>query len=210
MLKTIAIVVFCLLSHLALAQDSTYLEVHFLYGSRPHQNYKTVEEKWFGSILGGHVGIGANYSNQILNFVRNGSFHWFPNKQKPHGNYTQHTEEAFYDHYKTSSDSIRKAIVYIPITPKQKQQFDSISAGYLTRTPYDYALTGMRCAAATYEILAQLNIVPAYSSDSKTARKILYPRKLRTRLFKLAQANNWRVEHEPGTKQRIWDKDRPL
>ncbi|HEY4652625.1 MAG TPA: hypothetical protein VIG72_14485, partial [Pontibacter sp.] len=60
----------------------------------------------------------------------------------------------------------------------------------------------------TYEVLAQLNIVPAYSSNSKTATRVLYPRKLRTTLFALAAANGWKVVHTPGTTQRIWDKDK--
>ncbi|MBC5775381.1 hypothetical protein H8S95_14975 [Pontibacter sp. KCTC 32443] len=204
--KLVFILTLCLLGQAALAQDSTFIKVHFLYGSKPHPKYKNVEEKWFGGVLGGHVGIEAGSSNQILNFVRKGKFHWFPNKRNPHSTYIHLSEEMFYDLYKTSSDSIKRAIVYIPITTQQKQQLANISTAYLNQTPYDYALTGMRCAAATYEILAHLNIVPAYTQP-KTATKILYPKKLRTKLFALASTNNWKVEKHEGSVKRIWDRD---
>ena len=101
---------------------------------------------------------------------------------------------------------MKKAIVYVPITNDQKKLFDSISAAYVVQTPYDYAFFGMRCGAATYEILGQLNILPKYS-NGHTSRMIFYPKKLRKRLFKMAKANGWKVEHFEGAKKRKWEKD---
>jgi len=77
---------------------------------------------------------------------------------------------------------------------------------YLKQTPYDYALFGMRCGAATYEILGQLNILPAYSYR-KTYKKIFYPKKLRKRLFKKANNNSWTIERRAGSGKRKWEKD---
>lgn len=205
MRKLLVIFSLLILSQPTFAQDTSFIKVHFLYGSRPHPEYKKVEKRWFGGVLGGHVGIEAD-TNKILNFVRKGKFHWFPSKSNPHSTYILLPEYAFYNLYETTSDSIKKAIFYIPVTPRQKQQLDSISAAYLNQTPYDYALTGMRCAAATYDILAQLAIVPAYS-QRKTATRVLYPKKLRAILFELAATNGWRVEQTTGTAKRIWDQD---
>ncbi len=100
-----------------------------------------------------------------------------------------------------AADSVKKAIVYIPVSSQQKQQFDSIVAVYLTQTPYDYAFIGMRCAAATYDILGQLDILPNYSY-SKTYTKIFYPEKLRTRLFEKAIENGWTIIRQDGSTKR--------
>lgn len=195
----------CLTTTATIARDTTYLKIHFLYGSRPLKEYKDTEEKWFGGVLGGHVGIEAD-SNRIVNFLPQGSFHVFKKESDRHSTYAVHHESAFYGILGGDPDSVKKVIVYVPITARQKQQFDSIAAAYLVQTPYDYALFGMRCGAAAYEILGQLNIVKSYPRK-KTAKKIFYPKKLRKRLLKKAAANGWRTVREEGTTKRHWEKD---
>ena len=78
---------FCLLINSSIAQphteDTTYIKVHFLYGSRPLSKYRHTERKWFGGVLGGHVGI-ENDSNHILNFRTSGNFHVFTSNKKRH------------------------------------------------------------------------------------------------------------------------------
>lgn len=189
------------------AQDTTmtYLKVHFLYGSRPKDAYRETEKPWFGGKLGGHVGVELD-SAEIVNFVTNGSFHVFTSKKNRHSRYKIHDEDGFYSILGGTADSTKKAIVYVPIDARQKQLFDSISAAYLAQTPYDYALFGMRCGAATYDILGQLDILPYYST-SKTYKKIFYPKKLRKRLFKKAEENGWKVERVEGTERRKWERD---
>src|ERR1700741_2237387 len=73
----------------AIANDSTIIKVHFLYGSKPAKQYKDSESKWFGGKLGGHVGIEVD-SNRILNFIPQGEFHWFEKKKDPHSRYAIH------------------------------------------------------------------------------------------------------------------------
>lgn len=187
------------------AQDSTYIKVHFLYGSKPRKQYRDTESKWFGGMLGGHVGIEVE-SNEILNFVPKGKFHWFASRKNLHSTYAIHSEKNFYSILGGADEDAKKAVVYIPVSAQNKLMLDSIAGAYLRQTPYDYALVGMRCGAATYEILARMNILKSYSTG-KTAIKILYPKKLRRRLFKVAERNGWKVERKEGSARRVWEKD---
>ncbi len=204
-MKKILFIVCCLLCAATFAQDSCYIKVHFLYGSRPLKKYKDTEKKWFGGMLGGHVGIEGD-TNQILNFSHVGSFHVFNEKNNRHSRFRLHSPAAFYHIFGGTTDSTKQTIVYIPVTLKQKQQFDSIANAYLKQTPYDYALFGMRCGAASYEILGQLNILPAYSFG-RTYTKIFYPKKLRSRLLKKAAEQGWAVERHQGSPKRKWEED---
>lgn len=201
----IGMVFFSLLSIVVNSQDSTYLKVHFLYGSKPLKKYKATEQKWFGGVLGGHAGIECD-SDKVLSFSPSGKFHLFSKKNNRHSAYNELSDDRFYSIMGGDPDSMKKAVVYIPVTMQQKQKFDSISSAYLKQTPYDYALLGMRCGAATYEILGQLNILPSYSR-SKTYKKIFYPKKLRKRLFKKANANGWKILRQNGSVKRRWEKD---
>jgi len=65
---------------------------------------------------------------------------------------------------------------------------------------------GMRCAASTYEILAQIGLLPQYS-HFKTYMKIFYPRRLRKRLLAKAEQNNWTITRYEGTPKRKWERD---
>ena len=181
------------------------MKVHFLYGSKPLKKYKDTEQKWFGGILGGHVGIEGD-SDKVVNFLRNGKFHWFAKHNNKHSTYAEHSGRDFCCILARNPDSVKKAIVFIPVTMRQKQLFDSISAAYVKETPYDYAFFGMRCGAAAYDILSAIGILPDYSY-SKTYRKIFYPKKLRKRLFRKAAENNWTIVRQTGSDRRKWEQD---
>jgi hypothetical protein len=198
-------ILFSFISILCYSQDTTYLKVHFLYGSKPLKKYKGAEQKWFGGILGGHVGIEED-SDKIVSFLPSGKFHWVDKKDNRHSTYAIHSVENFYAILGGNPDSVKKAVVYIPVTRQQKQKFDSITAAYLNQTPYDYAFMGMRCGAAAYDILEQLDILPNYSY-SKTYKKIFYPEKLRVRLFKKAGENGWTILRQNGSPRRKWEQD---
>ena len=198
-------ILLCFISVLCHSQDTVYLKVHFLYGSKPLKKYKDTEQKWFGGMLGGHVGIEGD-SDKIVNFLPNGKFHLLAKKDNMHSTYAVHSTSNFYAILGGNPDSVKKAIVYIPVTARQKQRFDSIATAYLQHTPYDYALAGMRCGAAAYDILGQLEILPRYSYG-KTYRKIFYPKKLRKRLFKKATSNNWTIVRQDGSYKRKWEQD---
>ena len=156
-------------------------------------------------MLGGHVGIERD-SGKILNFLPKGKFHWFANKSNPHSTYAEHPTKDFYSILGGTGDSVKTAVVIIPVTVRQKELFDSIASAYLDKTPYDYALFGMRCGAATYHILGELQILQAYSYK-KTYKKIFYPKELRKRLFKKAAESGWTIIRQEGSTKRKWESD---
>lgn len=156
-------------------------------------------------MLGGHVGIEGD-SGRIVNFVPKGKFHVFARNTR-HSRYAVHSEPGFYAILGGNPDSVKKTVVYIPVTIQQRRQFDSLVSCYLERTPYDYAFFGMRCGAAAYDILGQLCVLPAYNSHVKTYKKIFYPKKLRKRLLKLALRQNWKVDRQHGSGRRKWESD---
>lgn len=189
------------LSH---AQDSLFLKVHFLYGSKPLAKYKSTETDWFGGIWGGHVGIEGD-SNQVLNFLPKGKFHIFPKPNDRHSHYVVRQPRYFYMIFGGKPDSVKKAIVTIPITAAQKHTFDSIASTYQHQTPYDYALFGMRCGAATYDILSQLKIVSPVNRHLIFI-KIFYPKRLRKILFRKAAKYGWEIATQSGSRKRKWEK----
>lgn len=184
------------------AQDTTYLKVHFLYGSTPKKEFKESESKWFGGKIGGHVGIEFD-SNKIINFIPHGEFHWCAKEGDHHSKFAIHSIEGFYEIFGSPSEEVKKTWITIPITKQQKQKLDSIVHAYTRQTPYDYAFVGMRCGAAAYEILGQLGILKKISYR-KTYLKIFYPKKLRKRILKKAEKNNWTVVREEGSDRRNW------
>ena len=186
------------------AQQTTYLPVHFLYGSRPVQKYKFMENYWFGGKLGGHVGIEID-SNKILNFVHQGSFHLLSSRNK-HSHYIISSRSGFNSILGGDSNKVKTVTILIPVKEEQQKKLDSIAKTYLAESPYDYAFLGMRCGAASYELLAQLGILPEYSR-SKTSLKIFYPKILRKQLLRKARENGWQTIRENGSDRRVWEKD---
>lgn len=138
-MKQLLLPFFYILSFLSHSQDTTYLKVHFLYGSKPRKEYIDTESEWFGGILGGHVGLGVSDA-KIVSFFPFGKFHWIAKNDDKHSTFTTHSKRNFYAVLGGDCDSVKKAIVYIPITAQQKEKFDSITKAYLKQTPYDYAL----------------------------------------------------------------------
>lgn len=184
------------------AQDS--IKVQFLYGSKPLKQYKHTEKKWFGGILGGHVGIESD-SGKFYSFEINGRNRIFSGKAY-NSVYKIETAKEFWSVMKTDGDSVKKTTVVIPVTIQQKQKLDSITSAYVKHVPYCYAVFGMRCGASTYDILAQIGILHRYSRF-KTCMKIFYPRRLRKRLLAEAKENHWTVIRQDGTKRRKWERD---
>ncbi len=188
-----------------IANDSIItIKVHFIHGSKPKKDAKD-EKKWFGGIHGGHVGIEVD-SNKIFDFIRSGSTHLFSKKTNLHGKFVYRSLESFNERYKASGDSLERTIISIQISSSQKEQLDSLILCYTNQSPFDYAFFGMRCGAAAYHVLAQINVFPKYSK-AKCIHTIFYPKKLRMRLLKKATLNNWNVVKIKGTVKRTWESD---
>ena len=208
MIKKALTFLFYFHSLLSFSQGTTYLKVHFLYGSKPLNKYADSEPLWFGGIHGGHVGIEAD-SGKIIDFSPQGKFHVIENDYFRHSKYSIKSPDHFYGILGGNPDSVKKAVVYIPVTKVRRDQFDSVTTRYLKQTPYDYAFFGMRCSAAAYDILSKVNIVKAYSRQG-TYKRIFYPKLLRRQLLKMAAKNSWPVERHSGSARRRWEKDGKL
>ncbi|MCH8902385.1 MAG: hypothetical protein IIA45_00485 [Bacteroidetes bacterium] len=201
---TLTLVLICLVKTLY-PQDSTYVKVHFLYGSKHRKEFKNEEPKWFGGIHGGHVGIEID-SNTIIDFIPSGKFHVISSSKHIHGKFVIHREKSFWEIFGGESSQMKKATIIIPVSKAQKTQLSRISKSYLSNSPYDYAFIGMRCGSAAYDILSQINILKRYPYQ-RTYWKIFYPKLLRKRLLKLARENHWDVIRHGGTTRRKWEKD---
>lgn len=112
--------------------------------------------KWFSGLFTGHVGIEFN-PGEIVNFFPEGRFHWIANNQHPHARFVIHTPQEFRRLY--NPDAFHLSIFYFQIPLPQQQMLEKIIESYTHRPPYDYAFLGMRCASATYEIMARAGIL---------------------------------------------------
>jgi hypothetical protein len=189
---------------IGLSQGTDVIKVHFLYGSKPKKQHRETEGKWFGGRLGGHVGIEVG-EDSILNFLPMGKFHWIGKRHDRHSQFRIHSNVNFYKIFATPGP-VKKAVVYIPVSTQQRKILDSVSSEYLSKTPYDYAFLGMRCGAASYDILGQIGVVKEHGRRSTSVR-IFYPRKLRRKVFHLASKHEWKVELEKGSGRRKWERD---
>ena len=100
-----------------LAREQHYLNVHFLYGSKPLKKYRHTEQQWFGGLMGGHVGIEGD-SDRIVSFMPAGSFHVLAKQNDRHSRWATHDTRAFYGLFGTSPDSVKYAIIRIPVSEK--------------------------------------------------------------------------------------------
>jgi hypothetical protein len=181
------------------------LTVRFLYGSKPHSAHRREQKRWFGGMLGGHVGIQYD-SSRYLSFFYEGRVHIFQRKNRKNGKYDLQTNEEFNFIMDKDVDSVKTLIIYIPITESQKEKYLSVCASYIAKTPYDYAFFGVRCGSSTYDVLSQVGVVKQYSYFRMWS-KIFYPKKLRFRLKREAKKNGWQTGKIKGTHKRIWERD---
>ncbi len=204
-LTAVLIMALCKGHSLTAQSDSTVIRVHFLHGSKPKFKFRHEEDRWFGGILGGHAGIEYE-SDHIINFVPKARFHVFAHPRLINSKFSIHDTLSFHEILGGEYASVKKTIITIHISAQQKARLDSIVAVYKSRSPYDYAFFGMRCGAATYDLLAQAGIQHPYSF-AKTWSAFFYPRKTRRRLERLAAAQGYAVYKTPGSTKRIWEKD---
>ncbi|MBI1222848.1 MAG: hypothetical protein GC180_09620 [Bacteroidetes bacterium] len=197
---------FLLISHTgSLAQDTSWIKVHFIYGSRPKNGCKQ-EPKWFGGIHGGHVGIEYD-TGKVIDFAPKGKFHYIERQRCPHSAYSLRSMKAFWHTFKQSdSASLKVMTILVPLDSAQSHRLDSIVKRYPENCPYDYAFLGMRCAAASYDILAEIGVLEPFSRRGTWCR-IFYPKLLRKRMIHLAHKKHWMIWKKAGSDCRVWEKD---
>lgn len=204
----------CLLLYVGVyAQMKDSIKVLFIYGSKPARGYGGIEPRWFGGTRGGHVAVQIS-ADKVLSFR---------STEYPCHVFSKHKKEKFASlwEYKTVTgawqtfpphhytiDSLQRAVVVIPIDSAQRATLDSLAAAYTSNTPYDYAVFGIRCASATYDVLQQAGIVKAHRRGNWL--RIFTVRSLRKRLFRAAAKNTgdgWQKRIYKGGSSRKWEKD---
>jgi hypothetical protein len=174
------------------------IRVNFLYGSKPAKGFKKSEPKLFGGLKGGHVDIEAN--GRVLDFKPDGTCHIFPSIKRPNGGFHVNT------HVKWDTAVNKYTTIVIPVTHDQMNRLDSVFNLYSQKTPYDYAVFGMRCAAASYDVLSEIGLVKLLPERSNIVTNF-YPKLLRKRMYKWARKNNYTIVEHAGRNSRKWEKD---
>ena len=188
-----------LLSSSTFAQDT--LRIHFYYGSKPAKLFKDQEKKRFGGIHGGHVSIETE--DGVHGFGPQGKFHIIARRRakKRHSYFQYETMEEF----RTDSAGKQYLTIFIPVSSDQAACVDSLHQVYHQDVPYDYAFIGMRCTAATSDILSQIELLRKRWKGGRY--RYFFPRKLRNKLTKMARENNWRMVYREGNVRRHWERD---
>jgi hypothetical protein len=189
-----------LLSPLSVLAQEHHIKIHFLYGSRPEKGFKGAEKKHFGGIKGGHVNIESD--GRVLDFMP-GNNPLFPNKKKPSGGFR--VNKAIY----WDTSNTKWITIVVPVTPEQKSELDRLIDTYSEDTPYDYAIFGMRCAAASYDVLSEIGLWKEIPNTSNIIKNF-YPKLLRKRIIKWANDRNYTVLKHEGRSSRKWESDKGL
>lgn len=197
-----------------------------LYGSIPAKGFEH-KETFYGpnnlfnrmaKMHGGHVSIeyapDKALSFQPINYTgiaRSGHLTNRANRKNYNSCfriYTAHRAFTVLGNYYNNIDSLRRATFVIPITAAQKHYLDSIAEAYVRQTPYDYSFLGMRCASASYEVLASAGIVTRYKRNfwyniftTRRFRYVLYQEYLKNK------DKGWRLYTCKGSQSRDWEKD---
>ena len=178
-----------------------HIKVHFLYGSKPAKCCKDTESKVFGGIKGGHVSIEIEKFN--ISFLPNGSFHVFPHNINKHGEFVTYPLKFWL----SDTTNVKYLTFIIPVDTQQYLNLKKVLLSYVRNSPYDYSFFGMRCAAATYDALAQAGILEKRSRFC-TVYHFFYPKLLRNKLFKIYKEKAYEIVYHDGEKSRKWEKDR--
>jgi hypothetical protein len=197
-MKISIFITFLLLSLNSYAQRE--IAIHFLYGSTPAKGFAKTEKKRFGGKKGGHVTLETGDS--IIGFQPKGTCHIIGKKQYCNGYFRAD------DKTKWKADTVgnKYATILIPLTEEQYSKVKSTVDNYLQKAPYDYAFLGMRCAAATYDVLEDAGVVKKRSHLSKWTA-FFYPQLLRRQMLKMAKENNYAIVKHEGRKTRSWEME---
>ncbi|MCD6067790.1 MAG: hypothetical protein K0S33_2616 [Bacteroidetes bacterium] len=205
MLRCFKIGIFCcfvLACTFVCAQNDSvqFIQVHFLYGSKPARGHKKTEFKYFGGIHGGHVTI--QIDSMDYGFEPSQGFHVFAHRKKYKSDYVDKRLSGTQRY----PDGNKAVTFIVPVSKEQNERIRAIIYGYCSSTPYDYAFFGMRCAASTSDILAQIGLQKK-RNRFLTISRTFYPKKLRKRMFRLAEKNGYKVVRQEGRSSRKWEKD---
>jgi hypothetical protein len=124
----------------------------------------------------------------------------FPKNKKPSGGFTINNSVRW------DGDDKWKTVI-IPVTESQYMELQKVFDSVATKTPYDYAIFGMRCAAASYDVLTKIGLFKEYS-NKKNVITHFYPKLLRKKILKWAEQNNYTILSNEGRNSRKWESDK--
>lgn len=180
-----------------------HIWVHFTHGSRPVAPYRGVEKKWHGGKWGGHVGVEVD-SNVVIDFFPlSRRVHWVAHRRRPVGKFLLRSREGFWGYFGLPADSLERSSVRIPVTAQQQERLQTTARQWAERSPWDYAVFGMRCTSASYALLMEAGVVKRRSRWGVVASNF-YPKLLRKKLVRRASREGWMVLHSRGGSRRIW------
>ncbi|MEO7444394.1 MAG: hypothetical protein ABIT96_00215 [Ferruginibacter sp.] len=184
---------------LAHAQQKNIV-VHFLYGSTPANGYEKTEKNRFGGKKGGHVSLEAGDS--IIGFQPKGNCHLVAMNNLKNGYFRAD------DKNKWLADTVgnKYTSILIPVSDEQYALLKNTLNNYLDESPYDYAFLGMRCAAATSDILEQIGILDKKNRTAKWTSNF-YPQLFRRQMLKLAEDKNYTIVRHEGRNSRKWEME---
>ena len=111
----------------------------------------------------GHVNIEAG--GRVLDFTP-GNNPLFPHNKKPSGGFSVNNSVNW------DGDDKWKTVI-VPVTQEQYNELQRIFDSVAERTPYDYAIFGMRCAAASYDVLSKIGLFKEFSVKKKYCHPFL-------------------------------------
>mgnify|MGYP001027910880 CR=1 FL=1 len=174
--------------------------VHFLYGSVPAPGFEKTEKKLFGGLKGGHVSL--QLGDSIIGFQPRGRCHILANNEAPNG----YLKVDNLLHWTKDTVGKKYTSIIIPVSSVSYQEVTNLLSEYLQQTPYDYAVFGMRCAAATYDALEDIGIVRPLKQTGKWLT-YFYPQLFRRHMLKLSKENNYTVVRHAGVSSRKWEME---
>lgn len=178
-----------------------YLVIHFLHGyirKRHCEDPKTT----VGGLLGGHIEWEIEDTVYGFQYADRKKIHFYSRKQPAAfgGLFTRKSKANWLK--ETKNDRITS--IFIPLGEGQRVRLVDILEAYHRQAPYDYAFLGMRCASATFELMAEIGLLPKKSRRYYILHAF-YPRQLRKRLVKWAKKNKFQVLKKEGIESRFWE-----
>lgn len=180
---------------------SQSIHIHFIYGSVPLKEFRNTDEKVPGGLLGGHIYLQTGQNVFGFEPIDRTRIHMFPHKKFN----SIYTKEKYTDWYQHIRDK-KLLSIEIPLSDSSGKYLNILLENFHRRTPYDYALFGMRCGASTYQILSETGLFPLTSGFGAMLRVPL-PRILRKKLLKMAAERQLTITRQAGNPGRKWEKD---
>lgn len=177
------------------------LHIHFIYGSVPVKEFRNTEETVPGGLLGGHIYLQAGHNVFGFEPFDKNKIHLFPRRKFN----STFTKEVYSSWIKNNKEK-KLVSIEIPLSYETERYLNVLLENFHRKTPYDYAVFGMRCGSSTYQILSETGIFPV-NSRFVAMIKIPFPRILRKKMLIMAKNNNYKVSRQQGNQKRMWEKD---